>query len=77
MDIKTRDSNISDYEAESKQNKESILKFFEKIDEYTENMQTELNNVTESLEKGEEKLTEIITSNTKKTDEIVSKNTKL
>jgi len=76
-DIKTRDSNITDYKAEAEQNKDSILKFFEKIDEYTEKMKTELNNVTESLEKGEKKLTEIITNNTKKTDEIVTNNTKL
>ncbi len=76
-DIKNRDSNIADYKAEAEQNKDSILKFFERIDEYTENMKTELNNVTESLERGEEKLTTIITENTKKTDEIVSNNTKL
>lgn len=75
--IKILNSNIVQYEAETKQNKESILAFFKKTDEYETKIKSGLENIDKTIKDSDTEMKKAIEENNVDTTNIISENQKL
>lgn len=75
--IKTLNSNIVQYHAEANQNKQSILTFFGKIDEYENKIKSGLDTLNEDIKTANLKMDKVINKNNNDTANIISENNKL
>jgi len=75
--IKTLNSNIVQYEAETKQNKESILSFFKQTNDYETKIKNGLESINETIKNSDTEMKKSINKNNEDTTNIISENQKL
>lgn len=75
--VKTLNSNIVQYEAETNQYKESILSFFKRIDEYENKIKTGLESINQTSKNAEIEMKSSIEKNNMDKEKIIDENKKL
>jgi len=74
-EIKTLNTNITEYKTASQQNKEAIDKFVSQVQNFEEKMNKGLTDISETIKNSKETMNKNIQDHKQETDEIVKKNT--